>query len=91
MHMQFTRSGHTELRANAYMITSTITVVLFSTVVRYQWLKNWSSFDTSCIYVQKTVFTLFYAFVYAGVWFDDETPCEDLASYIKTLLEHDIF
>ncbi|KAK9933676.1 hypothetical protein M0R45_020858 [Rubus argutus] len=30
---QFTRSGHTDLRANAYMITSTITVVLFSTVV----------------------------------------------------------
>ncbi|GLT59687.1 hypothetical protein SLA2020_324930 [Shorea laevis] len=30
---QFTRSGHTQLRANAIMITSTITVVLFSTVV----------------------------------------------------------
>ncbi|CAL2227136.1 unnamed protein product [Prunus armeniaca] len=30
---QFTRSGHTDLRANAIMITSTITVVLFSTVV----------------------------------------------------------
>nr|ACF05807.1 Na+/H+ antiporter protein [Limonium gmelinii] len=30
---QFTRSGHTHLRANAIMITSTITVVLFSTVV----------------------------------------------------------
>ncbi|GAV87035.1 LOW QUALITY PROTEIN: Na_H_Exchanger domain-containing protein [Cephalotus follicularis] len=28
---QFTRSGHTQLRANAIMITSTITVVLFST------------------------------------------------------------
>jgi hypothetical protein len=31
--MQFTRSGHTQLRSNAIMITSTITVVLFSTVV----------------------------------------------------------
>ncbi|KAG7969030.1 hypothetical protein I3843_07G010000 [Carya illinoinensis] len=30
---QFTRSGHTQLRPNAIMITSTITVVLFSTVV----------------------------------------------------------
>ncbi|MFS8030546.1 putative cation/H+ exchanger, cation/H+ exchanger, CPA1 family, sodium/solute symporter superfamily [Helianthus anomalus] len=30
---QFTRSGHTKLRGNAIMITSTITVVLFSTVV----------------------------------------------------------
>nr|BAR73031.1 tonoplast Na+/H+ antiporter [Nitraria sibirica] len=30
---QFTRSGHTQLRGNAVMITSTITVVLFSTVV----------------------------------------------------------
>ncbi|KAM7274380.1 hypothetical protein ACFE04_029044 [Oxalis oulophora] len=30
---QFTRSGHTSLRGNAIMITSTITVVLFSTVV----------------------------------------------------------
>lgn len=32
--MQFTRLGHTKLRENAIMITSTITVVLFSTVVR---------------------------------------------------------
>lgn len=31
--MQFTRSGHTQIRANAIMITSTITVVLFSTLV----------------------------------------------------------
>ncbi|KAL8158065.1 hypothetical protein AgCh_002684 [Apium graveolens] len=30
---QFTRGGHTQLRENAIMITSTITVVLFSTVV----------------------------------------------------------
>nr|AVA17558.1 Na+/H+ antiporter family protein 1 [Populus angustifolia] len=30
---QFTRSGHTQLQENAIMITSTITVVLFSTVV----------------------------------------------------------
>ncbi|KAJ7980205.1 Sodium/hydrogen exchanger [Quillaja saponaria] len=30
---QFTRSGHTKLPGNAIMITSTITVVLFSTVV----------------------------------------------------------
>ncbi|KAG4397516.1 hypothetical protein GLYMA_10G158700v4 [Glycine max] len=30
---QFTMSGHTSLRSNAIMITSTITVVLFSTVV----------------------------------------------------------
>lgn len=30
---QFTRSGHTQLRGNAIMITSTITVVLFSTAV----------------------------------------------------------
>nr|UFP37804.1 NHX2 [Lonicera japonica] len=30
---QFTRLGHTQLRGNAFMITSTITVVLFSTVV----------------------------------------------------------
>ncbi|XP_047958974.1 sodium/hydrogen exchanger 2-like [Salvia hispanica] len=30
---QFTREGHTQLRGNAIMITSTITVVLFSTVV----------------------------------------------------------
>ncbi|XVE90138.1 hypothetical protein DITRI_Ditri20bG0054000 [Diplodiscus trichospermus] len=30
---QFTRAGHTQLLANAIMITSTITVVLFSTVV----------------------------------------------------------
>ncbi|KEH43058.1 putative cation/H+ exchanger, cation/H+ exchanger, CPA1 family, na+/H+ exchanger NHX -type [Medicago truncatula] len=30
---QFTMSGHTQLRSNAIMITSTITVVLFSTVV----------------------------------------------------------
>lgn len=31
--LQFTSSGHTHLRGNALMITSTITVVLFSTVV----------------------------------------------------------
>ncbi|XP_060197856.1 sodium/hydrogen exchanger 2-like [Lycium barbarum] len=30
---QFTRGGHTQLRGNAIMITSTITVVLFSTMV----------------------------------------------------------
>lgn len=30
---KFTKGGHTELRENAFMITSTITVVLFSTVV----------------------------------------------------------
>ncbi|KAG5559974.1 hypothetical protein RHGRI_003310 [Rhododendron griersonianum] len=30
---QFTKGGHTQLRGNAFMITSTITVVLFSTVV----------------------------------------------------------
>nr|AAK53432.1 Na+/H+ antiporter [Suaeda salsa] len=30
---QFSRSGHTQLRGNAIMITSTITVVLFSTMV----------------------------------------------------------
>ncbi|XP_065000045.1 sodium/hydrogen exchanger 1-like isoform X1 [Musa acuminata AAA Group] len=30
---QFTRSGHTHQRGNAFMITSTITVVLFSTMV----------------------------------------------------------
>ncbi|XP_076940224.1 sodium/hydrogen exchanger 2-like [Bidens hawaiensis] len=30
---QFTRSGHTHLRGNAIMITSTITIVLFSTMV----------------------------------------------------------
>ncbi|XWS64827.1 hypothetical protein CRYUN_Cryun05aG0037700 [Craigia yunnanensis] len=30
----FTRAGHTQLRGNAIMITNTITVVLFSTVVR---------------------------------------------------------
>lgn len=30
---QFTSGGHTTLRGNAYMITSTISVVLFSTVV----------------------------------------------------------
>ncbi|CBI26120.3 hypothetical protein AAG906_027549 [Vitis piasezkii] len=30
---QFTRAGHTQLRGNAIMITSTISVVLFSTVV----------------------------------------------------------
>ncbi|XP_061349513.1 sodium/hydrogen exchanger 2-like [Gastrolobium bilobum] len=30
---QFTMSGHTQLRSNAIMITSTITVVLFSTMV----------------------------------------------------------
>ncbi|KAL8486289.1 hypothetical protein ACS0TY_022634 [Phlomoides rotata] len=30
---QFTRAGHTQLRGNAYLITSTITVVLFSTMV----------------------------------------------------------
>ncbi|KAK7344206.1 hypothetical protein VNO77_13557 [Canavalia gladiata] len=30
---QFTMSGHTSLRCNAFMITSTITVVLFSTMV----------------------------------------------------------
>ncbi|KAL3829364.1 hypothetical protein ACJIZ3_018166 [Penstemon smallii] len=30
---QFTRAGHTQLRSNAILITSTITVVLFSTVV----------------------------------------------------------
>ncbi|KAK6122624.1 hypothetical protein DH2020_043623 [Rehmannia glutinosa] len=30
---QFTRAGHTQLRGNAILITSTITVVLFSTVV----------------------------------------------------------
>ncbi|KAM0995021.1 hypothetical protein ACFX15_010106 [Malus domestica] len=33
LRQQFTRSGHTQLRANAIMITSTITVVLVSTVV----------------------------------------------------------
>ncbi|OVA04366.1 Na+/H+ exchanger [Macleaya cordata] len=32
-YKQFTRSGYTQLRGNAIMITSTITVVLFSTVV----------------------------------------------------------
>lgn len=35
MCVQFTRLGHTQQRGNAIMITSTITVVLFTTVVRY--------------------------------------------------------
>ena len=34
--LQFTSLGHTQLRGNAMMITSTITVVLFSTVVRHK-------------------------------------------------------
>ena len=33
--LQFTRSGHTQLHLNAIMITSTISVALFSTVVRH--------------------------------------------------------
>ncbi|MCH95933.1 sodium/hydrogen exchanger 2-like, partial [Trifolium medium] len=37
---QFTRSGHTQLRSNAIMITSTITVVLFSTVVELDPIQN---------------------------------------------------
>ncbi|CAK9186779.1 unnamed protein product, partial [Ilex paraguariensis] len=32
---QFTKYGHTKLRGNSMMVTSTITVVLFSTVVRH--------------------------------------------------------
>lgn len=32
--IQFTRAGHTQKKENALMITSTITVVLFSTAVR---------------------------------------------------------
>lgn len=34
MHLQFTSLGHTELHGNAMMITSTISVVLFSNVVK---------------------------------------------------------
>lgn len=34
LHLQFASGGHTQLRGNAIMITSTISVVLFSTVVR---------------------------------------------------------
>lgn len=34
--MQFTSFGHTYQLGNAVMITSTITVVLFSTVVKYK-------------------------------------------------------
>lgn len=34
IHLQFTSLGHTELHGNAIMITSTISVVLFSNVVR---------------------------------------------------------
>uniref|UniRef100_A0A453AS24 Cation/H+ exchanger transmembrane domain-containing protein n=1 Tax=Aegilops tauschii subsp. strangulata TaxID=200361 RepID=A0A453AS24_AEGTS len=36
---KFTRSGHTQLHGNAIMITSTITVVLFSTMVRHLMLQ----------------------------------------------------
>ncbi|AAB61069.1 Similar to sodium/hydrogen exchanger; coded for by A. thaliana cDNA T75860 [Arabidopsis thaliana] len=35
---KFTRAGHTDVRGNAIMITSTITVCLFSTVVRNLWM-----------------------------------------------------
>lgn len=34
LYMQFTRSGHTQLQGNAIMITSTITVVLLTNIVR---------------------------------------------------------
>ena len=36
--LQFTSSGHTEVRVNAIMITSTVIVVLFSTMVSMLYL-----------------------------------------------------
>lgn len=41
MNLQFTRAGHTQLRGNAILITSTITVVLFSTVVCMKNVIGW--------------------------------------------------
>lgn len=40
MHMQFAKSGQTQQPGNAIMITSTITVVLFSTLVCWLGLKR---------------------------------------------------
>ncbi|MFS8006218.1 putative cation/H+ exchanger, CPA1 family [Helianthus anomalus] len=37
---QFTKEGHTTMPGNAIMITNTITVVLFSTIVRYLFFFN---------------------------------------------------
>lgn len=71
--MQFTCAGHTKLHGNAMMITSTITVVLFSTVVSYcHILKHQKEKKpTVQFYFQVTKAIELICLIHAGVWVDD--------------------
>jgi hypothetical protein len=66
MCVQFARAGHTQQLGHAMMITSTITVVLFTTVVRYLIplrLKKLSSIlDCSVLQEHLPLFTIYVFF-----------------------------
>lgn len=73
--MQFTRAGHTQLRGNAYLITSTITVVLFSTMVRH--------LNSCSTHLSKEGALIVH--LHAGFWVDNETYGEILDALIETV------
>jgi hypothetical protein len=81
-HLQFAKSGHTQLPSNAIMITSTISVVLFSTIVSY--FLNPPS-------IQKVNLQLFflpqpsfdwisYLTIHPGIWSTDEAVDQTIES-----------
>ncbi|KAM0012587.1 putative cation/H+ exchanger, cation/H+ exchanger, CPA1 family [Helianthus debilis subsp. tardiflorus] len=70
---QFTKEGHTTMPGNAIMITSTITVVLFSTMVNGQQAAPQSRLDYSCMvkkwYLNATVLLRYSNRCLKGVFF----------------------
>lgn len=82
--MQFTMSGHTQLRGNAIMITSTITIVLFSTMVR-----NFTPHRQNCCCSSWGLLSFTDLFSLSGIRLDDQTP-NKLHAASKILHQHDI-
>lgn len=81
--MQFTKAGYTQLRGNSIMITSTITIVLFSTVVSISKLYF-------CIWIFNHLITEI-LLVHAGVWINDKTHNQMFASLTQALVKNEIF
>lgn len=82
---QFTRAGHTQLRGNAILITSTITVVLFSTVVCNMYSRIMMFGKIGCI-MHALILT-----VDAGLWVDHQTTGEVLDAFLKRTEQIDLF
>lgn len=73
--LQFTRAGHTQVKENAIMITSTITVVLFSTTVHIHF--PYMLYKLSCPNTPRQhtfpEYDLYLFCFCLGIWFDVTT------------------